>query len=616
MGRKIPIIKQQERMKIMPVITNSAPQLPKDTNRSQLREQSAEARAADLKVWRDTLYRSGEFREALFGNTYTDRFAYEGAAFIMNENGKLESANTLWDEPDRYHDAVMSNRLFVRDSRNMMRQVQVRENDAGATEVGLSQPLNSMSAVQAPPVPSFWKRIIFRIFFLSEMREYDRQKAAYDAMNTDEAKATFQGAIRAIRGDGAQKQEGTVTTRQLQQEQAQLEKDIKQLDEQLRQFDQQRAARAPQQANPQPVPASVAQPVQPAQQPIQQEQPVQKPEQPAHITRGLAPYSENYINGAFKNLSIPQKDLPKVSPVKVDGETAGVLMAMALGSKDLSVRINQAGERKWNEPDTNYERIVGHLFANGPVYAHKTTDQGFVANAYRNVKLALKEATESGDYSKLGKLIADGLTQNNKTLQVQRKLTDDFTAYANLGSKVLDLLAANPELEQAVKDQLGPESKQFDIAKAAKNISDLRVDTMKDYPSMVNQYGVFTQHNTTQGVKWRPAILGDTHQVAKVCVLSDIEVDMNNGNFKLEDSKFVDPEAAGNCIADIENTDVLGAFLWERNRGALLQNPVQMKVLNAAAIEEHTKQQEMQEQMKEMGIENQPQERALDISFG
>lgn len=598
----------------MPIITNSQPQLPKDINRSQLSNQSAETRAADLKMWKDTLYRSKEFREALFGDAFADRFAYEGAAFIMNENGKLQSANTLWDEPERYHDAVMSDRLFVRDSHDMMRQVQVRANDAGSAELGLSQPLNSMSAVQAPTAPS-WVKYLFFLFFWGEIQDYNKQKAAYDAMNTEEAKATFQGAIRAIRGEGAQEQKGTVTTEQLQQEQEQLHRDAAQLEEQRGAQVQQ-----PLESHPQPVSAPIEQqPPQPDEQPIQQEQPVEKSnDQPTEITRGLAAYSGEFIANAFKNLSIPEKDLPKVSPIKVDGVTAGVLMAMALGSKDLSIRVNQAGERKWNDPDANYERIVGHLFANGPVYAHKTTDQGFVANAYRNVKLALKEATESGDYSKLGKLIADGLTQNNKTLQAQRKLTDDYTAFAVLGSKVLDLVTANPQLEQAVKNHLGLESKQFDIAKTAKNISDLRVDTMKEYSTMVNQYGVFTQHNTTQGVKWRPAILGDTHQVAKVCLLSDIEVDMNKGEFKLEGSKFVDPEAAGKCISDIENTNVLGAFLWERNRGKLLQDPVQMKVLHAAAVEESITQKEVQNKMKELGedLENEPKEIALDISFG
>ena len=101
-------------------------------------------------------------------------------------------------------------------------------------------------------------------------------------------------------------------------------------------------------------------------------------------------------------------------------------------------------------------------------------------------------------------------------------------------------------------------------------------------------------------------------------MLSDIEVDMNKGEFKLEGSKFVDSEAAGKCISDIENTNVLGAFLWERTRGKLLQDPVQMKVLHAAAVEESITQKEVQNKMKELGedLENEPKEIALDISFG
>lgn len=622
----------------MPIATNLQPQLPKKTNRSELTEQSAELRAAEVKVWKDTLYRSAEFRQALFGNPHANRFDYEGAAYIMGDGGKLVSANTLWDEPDRYHEVVMSNRLFVRDQNGAMRQIQVTRNDANSLELGLSQPLDNMDAFREPPAPSFWKQYIFRIFFLSEMREYDRQKALYDAMQTNEAKESFRVAVRFGRGGGEQEQDKKASGRDLEKQRTELEQTFKNLEQEIQQLEMNRGAKDQQPAEPQPqhqpVPA-------PAEQPIRQEQPKQ-PEQKAEakpevadqnqeeqikeqdLTRGLKPYSKKAIENVVKRMTYPlnalDKVIPPTCPVKLDGVDIGVLVAMATANPELSLRKSKnSEERVFNNPDVTYKEVVGTHFIQNMLLSRG--GGAFKIAAERSVGAALR-ATATNDLTKLAKIIAFGLTQNNKVLQEQRQLTDVYTAYAELGHKVLKIMDSNEQLKNAVMEQLGNDSKQIDMAKAAKNISDFRVELMeKTYPNMVRQYGQLVEHRTWQGdkqfIKTDLAILGNSNEVAKVCVLSDIEVSMNRGEFKLEGSKFTDPNAIGQSIADIENTRAVGNLLISKDRGQLLQDPVRMMQVKAAAEKEIVQQKEFAQQMKEMGFDMEKQEeKSLDISFG
>ena len=103
---------------------------------------------------------------------------------------------------------------------------------------------------------------------------------------------------------------------------------------------------------------------------------------------------------------------------------------------------------------------------------------------------ALRQAA-TGDYEKLAKIIADGLTHNNKFLQNQKELSDLYTGCAEMGQMMIKLMDKNDDLKKAVMDQLGADTKQIDIANTAKNISDFRVDAMKTYQEMMKTINLF-----------------------------------------------------------------------------------------------------------------------------
>lgn len=342
------------------------------------------------------------------------------------------------------------------------------------------------------------------------------------------------------------------------------------------------------------------------------------------ITRGLRPYSPKSVQNALKSMAfskeVAQEIVPANCPVKITGEDLGVLCAMAMGDPKLYFK-DKDQKVHTNKPDIYYNEVVGakHIDMRGMGISRE--GRHFERAAQRTTGSAVRNAAKS-DFNRMAEIIAAGLTQNNKMLQAQRQLSDTFTTYAELGNKALQLMESNAQLKEAVMNCLGNDPQQINIAKAAKNISDFRVQTMEVYPKMAKEYGVFVKYtvekNGQKVTKERPATLGKEADVAKVMVLSDIEVNMNIGQFKLDGSKYTDPAELTNMANDLQSSAVVHSFLWTRERGDLLKDPVKMKLLNAAAKEEHTAQKEKQPKMKDLGEnrENQPKERAMDISVG
>lgn len=285
------------------------------------------------------------------------------------------------------------------------------------------------------------------------------------------------------------------------------------------------------------------------------------------------------------------KDFLKNFPVKLGGKEYGALVAMAMGDPELHFTSKKDNVRMYNSPDVNYKKVVGDYFIRGEALTEKSSALAFKMTAERAVSIALRDVSEKGDYSKLAKIIANGLTQNNKMLKNQKELSDLYTGYANLGKRVLNIMESNEELKKAVMDQLGADTKQINIANAAKNISDLRVDTMKTYQNMLKDFHLFIERKTQdeqgrENVKAIPTGNYKITDITKVCMLSDIEVEMNFGRFDLENSKFADRKVVTDTIQSYEQSKVLDAYWGDKNRADILQNPIQMQTLFKTATDE------------------------------
>ena len=332
---------------------------------------------------------------------------------------------------------------------------------------------------------------------------------------------------------------------------------------------------------------------------------------PAPIKRGLEPHDPTNIISFLNRLAYNEENLPANKVIGINGEKMGALVAMAMASSDLSYRTMQNGQevRIHNDPDVNYEKIVcNHYIQNGRLASEL---KPFVRTGERTVGKALREA-EAGDFSKLGKIIADGLTQNNKMLQAQRKLTDTYTAYATLGDKLLQMMDGNEKLKEAVMNQLGNDPKQINMAKAAKNISDLRLDALDTKNAMESQIDLYVTKVINGKEMTVPVSLRSNEEMALIGQACNIEVLMNFQQFDLATTNYSDPKTVQESIRNLSNSDELTAFRCGTDRKAVLDDPVKMQALFNKAVDSFEKQRNLQQKqpVAEKALDNQIQEAA------
>ena len=329
----------------------------------------------------------------------------------------------------------------------------------------------------------------------------------------------------------------------------------------------------------------------------------------------LNKYNEQGVNASFARMAFTDNTVP-ANQLGIDGKQFGNLVAMALGSPELSIAVGTRDNRQYNNPEVNYPKILDH-YVKHEQFGKQTKSVGFLRNAQREVLKGM-EAANKGDYSALGKIIAHGLIQNNKVLLGQKQLDDRFTFYATLGGRALDLMKGNEQLKQAVLEQLGDDTKQFDIANAARNISNLRTEIMPRYQEMLSQFGqtqdiVRKDKDGKEYIDKDFLVVGNKRNVAKVCQLFRIDYQMRKGELNLETTEYVKDDTAERLAEQLNKGRVLDNFLVDENRVDILQNPVAMNRLYSLALKEY--QQKFAPQAKqpelEKNIENQPKEQSI-----
>jgi hypothetical protein len=329
-------------------------------------------------------------------------------------------------------------------------------------------------------------------------------------------------------------------------------------------------------------------------------------------------YNEYDVNSCFARMAYDKKTIPQ-NGLGIDGVKFGDLVAMALGSPELSIAVGNHKNRQYNDPKVNYAKILDHYVKLEEI-SKNGKSAGFLRKA-QNAVLQGIEAANKGDYSALGKIIAQGLIQNNNVLLDQKQLDDRFTIYATLGGRVLDFMKGNEQLRQAVLNHLDGDIKQLDIANAARNISNLRTEIMPRYLEMLSQYGAthMVTYRDKNGVERSDKdflVPGNKRNVAKVCQLFNIDLQMRKGEFDLRTTEYVNDGAAEMLAAQLDRSQVLAAFLVDKNRVDRLKDPMAMKSLYTEALAEYQNKRAQQGNQKELvkEIENQPKEKVGEVS--
>ena len=300
------------------------------------------------------------------------------------------------------------------------------------------------------------------------------------------------------------------------------------------------------------------------------------------IGRKLAEYNKEKVDAAIARFAIvDKKHMPAddKNPMGLTMEEVGVLAAIACGSEELSFYDAKSGKTVENNPDKYYTRIISTHYAEGREIESKGT-KSFHALARREVKKAL----ESGEMDKLGKLLADGLKQNNKWLAKQTDLSDYYTVYAELGGKLLNIVEKNEQLKQAFNKHLGKNTQQINMAKAAKNISDLRVKVLPLKDRLMEEFTKYEKSNV-EGKKGKPLHVSTNEEIATICQLCVIQQCMKMGAFDLATTEYAESNMVNEANDFLKDSTQLENFRTKSDyREVALDDVSRMATLYSGAV--------------------------------
>jgi hypothetical protein len=210
------------------------------------------------------------------------------------------------------------------------------------------------------------------------------------------------------------------------------------------------------------------------------------------------------------------------------------------------------------------------------------------------------------------------LTQNNKWLAKQTDLSDYYTVYAELGGKLLNIVDKNEQLKQAFNNHLGENTQQINMAKAAKNISDLRVKVLPLKEQLMKDFTKY-EKSYVEGKKDTPLHVSTNEEIATICQLCMIQHCMKTNDFDLATTKYSKPNTVNKLNDYLKDSKQLDTFRNKTDhREVLLDDVYQMAVLYSDAInlkkEEMTNQNQMQKTVnKQNEMQNEQSNKQLPM---
>ena len=374
-----------------------------------------------------------------------------------------------------------------------------------------------------PQPPAFWKYLLYP-FFANQFREYRAQKEAFDKCHTY-VKAFEDGAKNLIWQASADA--GSVNA-QAREKQA----------ERIREHEKKHQARHSERGQ---------------------------------SSRELAPHRKNNLEGfmfRIKAFAMGQVPDPNSRGLKLSEEQLAALSVFAIASPEVHMIDGKTRDQANTIPNENYSKIVEEGYFKNHQLDSKTN--GFRKDATQALNAALEDAIENNKYTKLGKLIADGLKQNNKLLAEQKSLSDFYTACAELGHQILELVDSDPVLRKAVKNALGADSREITIARNAKAVSDLRLKALEEQEKLMQDF----RERDEMG---KPKSYGSNAELCYVCQASLVDCQMRLGKFDLETNGLAQPGQATLNSNLLKGNPMLRAFRYDvASREKLLTDPVKM----------------------------------------
>ena len=326
------------------------------------------------------------------------------------------------------------------------------------------------------------------------------------------------------------------------------------------------------------------------------------------LGRKLADYNKTKVDAAIARFALAdEKYMPagEKNAMGLTREEVGVLAAIACGSAELSFQDTKSGQIAHNNPDQYYSRIISTHYAEGQQLSSKGA-KSFHALARKEVKNAL----ESNDMAKLGRLLADGLSQNNKWLAKQTDLSDYYTVYAELGGKLLDIVGKNEQLKQAFDKHLGENTQQINMAKAAKNISDLRVKVMPLKEQLMKDFTKYQKSNK-EGEKDTPLHVSSNEEISTICQLCVIQQSMKMRIFDLATTEYTESNMVNEVNDFLKDSTQLEIFRTKSDyREVTLDDVSKMVTLYSGAI--NIKKVEMAEQKQAQIVADKQNEKQIE----
>lgn len=465
-----------------------------------------------------------------------------GTAGIMDQIKDMMQAST-------------EGRLFVRDNdTGMLMQLQTNDLNLDSCSIGLSEPADQVPGITGdvhtaaqvmtkPKSPSILTRFLalFSDKYAQEIRNYEAAKARYEL---------FEQGIMAV-------------------------EDPKPTE----------PAAAPELKGPKVV--------------YEEEKHVLSPHEAINITNFFKSVT-NHVAGCLDiklkkgEQTTKAVNFPENYPISLTKEQIGILGVLSITDPTLTVKVSN--NQLTSNPTKQYGKCVTALYKNELLPTSKSTTNGFLIGGLNKLGEALNDLANNKDYTKLAKIIADGLTENNKLLSKQESFSDLYTSCAEMGVKILNILNKNQPLKEAVMEQLGPETKEFDTARNAKALSDLRIKALEHKAHLTNQFSVRGNDTEQSHVAY-----GTNKEVAYLGLTSYIECKMKLKKFDLSTTEYGLPGKIDDLFNDLEISSVLINFRHDTDhREAMLNNPLKMGNLFTKAVNtlDLDKQNELQKALE------------------
>ena len=182
--------------------------------------------------------------------------------------------------------------------------------------------------------------------------------------------------------------------------------------------------------------------------------------------------------------------------------------------------------------------------------------------------------------------------------------------YAELGDRLLNIVDKNEQLKQAFNNRLGENTQQINMAKAAKNISDLRVKVLPLKEQLMKDFTKYVKSNV-EGEKDKPLHVSSNEEISTICQLCVIQQSMKMKQFNLKTTEYAESNMVNEVNDFLKDSTQLEIFRTKSDyREVALDDVSKMATLYSGAI--NIKKAEMKEQKQAQIVADKQNEKQIE----